>query len=388
MTKKTILEHALEYYRRDWCIIPVGYKTKKPPLVKWTEYQINRPSEKQIQKWFSHSANIAVVLGDVSDGLCCRDFDGNAGITEYHNWSQSYPDLAKQLAIVKTGNGFHIYFEASVKGIKHYKDKQGNKLGELRGAGGYCLLPPSIHPDGVEYQWINPPNGKILAIDPKLAGIIPNVTERAERTEEKRRDSSEIEVEGCVENAINRTLPTEYGTRHRKIFLFARTLKSMAQFSGVEPVEFRSVIIEWHKRALPNVRTKEFDETWTDFCLGWEKVKHLIGDEPMGHIFKKAKQIKPPKIALELYPGNKNLHLFVALCKELQKEAGQTPFFLDCRTGARYLNVTPMTISRWFQTLGFDKVVRLVKKGGIVEVKRKDGTVKKVRMASRYRYIA
>lgn len=147
-------------------------------------------------------------------------------------------------------------------------------------------------------------------------------------------------------------------------------------------------MIEWHKNALPNIRTKEFDVTWTDFCLGWEEVKYLIGDEPMTQIFERAKQAETPKVAVTLYPGNPNLHLFVALCRELQKEAEKNPFFLDCRTGARYLNVSAMQISRWFRTLEIDKVVKLIQKGGFVEVVKQDGTTRKERRASRFKYLA
>jgi hypothetical protein len=94
--KKTILEQALEYYRRSWCIIPIG-KDKKA-AVRWKQYQTNRPDEKQLQKWFSNGKkNIAVVLGEVSNGLTCRDFDTMA---EYEQWAQAYPDLAGTLPTV------------------------------------------------------------------------------------------------------------------------------------------------------------------------------------------------------------------------------------------------------------------------------------------------
>ncbi len=381
--EKTPLDWALAYHRLGWCVIPIPYGQKKA-RIHWKRYQQQRPDEKQLVKWFSNGPrNMAVVLGEVSGGLTCRDFDT---MDEYTRWAQQYPDLAKMLPTVQTANGMHVYFEGHVQGIKHIAN------GELRGSGGYCLLPPSLHPAGPEYQWVNPPlNGNLLAVDASLAGFLPDVTERTERTEridENEGELNEIRVKGSVERAIIETLPSVYGTRHRKIFLFARTIKSMPQFADASPADFRPQVIEWHKRALPHIRTNEFDVTWTDFCLGWEEVRHLIGEEPMTQIFERAKQAETPKVAVTLYPGNPNLQLFITLCRELQKEAGETPFFLDCRTGARYLNVSAMQISRWFRTLEIDKVVKLIQKGGFVEVVKQDGTTRKERRASKFKYLA
>ncbi|MHC4498370.1 MAG: bifunctional DNA primase/polymerase, partial [Planctomycetota bacterium] len=94
-------------------------------------------------QWFSkNNRNIAVVLGPVSGDLVCRDFDSMA---EYERWKQGYPELAKTLPTDRTADGMHVYFQARVEGIMHVDN------GELRGSRCYCLLPPSVHPDGPTY---------------------------------------------------------------------------------------------------------------------------------------------------------------------------------------------------------------------------------------------
>jgi len=384
--EKTLLQWASEYHRRGWCIIPVGYETKKPPLVKWTKYQTQRASEKQIRQWFSNgNRNIAVIFGEVSNGLTCRDFDTMA---EYQLWARNYPDLAKMLPTVQTSQGMHVYFEGHFEGIKHISN------GELRGSGGYCLLPPSKHPDGKIYQWVNPLlNGNLLAIDPELAGFIPDVTKRTKRTKRIKRTNEnqgelkEIEGDGEVEQAIIETLPSKYGTRHRQIFEFARCIRSLPQYTDADPTQIRSFVEEWHKQALPYIRTKEFEETWIDFVLGWKKVKNLIGKEPMTQIFERAKESEPPKIAIEKYPNNPKLQLFATVCRELQVEAGEGSFYLYCKTGSKYLEVSAMSISRWFTLLGIDNIVREIEKGGIFWEER-NGKKTKVKKPSRYKYIA
>jgi hypothetical protein len=339
-----------------------------------------------VRSWFANSnRNIAVVLGPVSNDLTSRDFDTMTG---YEQWASEYPDLAKTLPRVQTSKGMHVYFQAKVDGIKHISN------GELRGRGGYCLLPPSVHPEGQIYQWVNPlTNGNLLVIDPELAGFTPNntvVTKRTKRTKRIQENTGELkEIVVCksIEEAIEKSLPKEIRTRHRKIFDFARHIKSMPQYFDAEPSQLRPFVEAWHKRAKPNIRTKEFEETWIDFVLGWEKVKFLVGEEPMTKIFERAKQSEPPNIAIEKYPNNPQLQLFTATCRELQAEAGEDSFYLYCKTGARYMEVSAMTISRWFRLLELDEIVVEVEKGGIFWTE-KEGIKKRTKKPSRYRYVA
>ena len=175
-SEKTVLDYALAYYSRGWSIIPIPIG-KKAARIKWGKYQKSRPDESQLRNWFANgNRNIAVVLGEVSGGLACRDFDT---AEEYEEWVARHPKLSKILPTVRTANGYHVYFKGQVEGIRHVAN------GELRGSGGYCLLPPSIHPNSQIYQWVNPLlNANLLAIEPELAGFIPNVTEQTEKTEQ------------------------------------------------------------------------------------------------------------------------------------------------------------------------------------------------------------
>ena len=47
-----MLEAALEYHRRGWCIIPIEAGTKLPACRKWKGYQTQRPTEATLQRWF------------------------------------------------------------------------------------------------------------------------------------------------------------------------------------------------------------------------------------------------------------------------------------------------------------------------------------------------
>jgi len=375
---------AARYYadKLRWCVFPIPHGTKKA-RIKWGKYQATRPDSKQVQKWFGNGQpqNIAVGLGGVSGDLTCRDFDV---VDSYTAWAKSHPDLAGVLPTVKTAEGYHVYFQADTDGIKYLGD------GELRSSSGYCMLPPSVHPSGATYEWIIPPTAEnLLFLDPIEAGFLPEyqgkVTESTEMTENTSPPNmssvvsvvSVFSVTQEVDKAIRETLPGEYGTRNKKLFEFARTLKSLPQFEDVNPMDLRAIVYEWHRRALPHIRTKEREETWGDFLKAWPQVKYPRGKDVVGLAFDKAKRMEPPKIAVERFPTHKKLQILVAACRNLQQQAAEKPFFLACRTIGRLLDVSHKQAAKWLFLLEAESILEVVKKGGT-----RDGP----RKATRFRY--
>ena len=371
--EKTLLEWAFEYARLGWCVIPIRPGSKQPALRSWKPFQVKRPDEKLLLKWFgSGKKNIAVVLGPVSGDLACRDFDSMA---EYEKWAACYPDLASKLPTVRTASGYHVYFQACIEGIKHIDN------GELRGKGGCCLLPPSIHPDGAAYRWVNPlTNGNLLAIEPEKAGFIADVTEQSEQIEQSNAIMKKVyivKINDSLEEIIKKTLPKKERTRNHQVWELIRTLKGDARFADANPIQLRPIIELWYKEALPYIRTTDFDETWTDFLYGWERVILPKGDDPMGKIFEKAKNAPQPEVANRFTKSK--VRLLISWCRELQLAAGRHTFYLSARTAARYLQVRPMTAWRYLFLLVQENVLKEVEKGKM--------TAKGPR-ATRYRYIA
>lgn len=367
---KTIMAYALEYHDLGFSVIPIGAKSKKPSLRSWDRYKTERPTREQICKWFAGKKNIAVIMGEVSNGLACRDFDESS---EYDLWKSAHSDLARTLPTAETAKGYHVYFRGHCEGIKKLSN------GELRGSRCYCVLPPSTHPTGAIYRWINPINdGNLLEISPLDAGFI--TTELTPQTPETAETQiyQQIAITPKIKAAIERTLPKRTGTRNREIFNFTRELYSMPEYTNKEPKQFKNIVKEWHKRALPKIKTKEFEETWIDFCTNWEKILWKIGENLMAKIFETALQHEPPKEAFELYPDNPKVRYLVSFCRELQRESGDKPFYLSARTAAELLFISPIQASRYLLLLGFDEVIKLIVKGGTKGNSRK---------ASTFRYI-
>jgi hypothetical protein len=403
---QTLLESALAYHRRGWAIIPTR---GKKAACKWERFQTSPPDEAELRKLFRLPGvdGLAVVLGAASGGLVCRDFDT---LESYKRWADRHPKFAKTLPTVKTARGRHVYF----RGPEKYRDFGD---GEYRGdSKHYAILPPSRHPSGAVYKWITSlPDGKLPRIDPWKSGLMVDGTQSTQSTQEVvcsggstssvspvsstssvPSTSSEPSVcsvfpvwkdstlkglstkdQEALREAIAATQPEAEGQRHRGVFLLCRHLKAVPSLANAAPAKLRPVVEEWHRRALPFIRTKEFSETWADFVSAWDKVTSPAGRGPVDEAFRRAKAAKSPPKAARLYAGEPKVVLLAALCRELQRRAGADHFYLDCRTAGKLLDVPHKQAWRWLNMLCADEVLEAGEKGSRAR-----------HLANQYRYVA
>lgn len=133
----------LEYHERWWSTIPlVG---KKPPKgFAWKQYQTRRPTLGEIRVWCDQYENIGILTGEIS-GVTVVDCENRE---ESEWWYKQY----ETPLIVKTGRGFHFYYQyAEIGNRVRVLDR---KI-DIRGDGGYVVAPPSIHPEtGTQYEWM------------------------------------------------------------------------------------------------------------------------------------------------------------------------------------------------------------------------------------------
>ncbi len=180
-----------------------------------------------------------------------------------------------------------------------------------------------------------------------------------------------------VLHAITSTLPKAPGQRRRGIFVLCRYLKAIPDLASADLPTLRPVVVEWHRQALPFITTKAFTETWADFIDAWARVKFPAGQGVVDAAFQRAVASKPPPKAVALYAEPPVL-LLASLCRELQRIAGDGPFFLDCRTAGRLVGFHHATAWRLLTVvLPADGILA----GG---AKGSKGTHK----ANEYRYIA
>ena len=133
---------------------------------------------------------------------------------------------------------------------------------------------------------------------------------------------------GSANVAIHGSLRLGPGQRHRQVFDLARALKARPELADAAISDLKVYVRYWHRLAKKVIRTKPFEETWIDFCNAWPRVKFAKGDEPMAQMLAKAKDAPLP-IEAQRYE-QASLRLLVKLCRELQRAAGDGPFFLSC----------------------------------------------------------
>ena len=151
------LDAALGYAKRGWSVIPMVGHEKEPPLnMKWKEYQSRIASDDEIRGWFELYPNmdIAIVTGRIS-GIVVVDVekDGKA-------------DGLTPTVISKTGGGgFHFFYRypgTHVSNRVRIREKM-----DIRGDGGYAVVPPSSHKSGGTYTWSVSPDNTDLEELPK-----------------------------------------------------------------------------------------------------------------------------------------------------------------------------------------------------------------------------
>lgn len=396
-----MLDEALKYYAMGWSIVPVRPGTKKPSLRSWKPYQKDRPSEKKLREWFSKGdKGLAVVLGEVSGGFVCRDFDR---MDSYEAWAKEYPTLAATLPTVATGRsggGRHVYCRVDLPEVLTMLKGAGSlKLGdgEFRVSDSICLLPPSVHPSGTSYSWLIPPNGEIPLCDPFEVGLVKawnndaDFTQHPQQTQQTQHTQSIVERGGGIIEAICEqldpinfpsevwdciylTLPQREGVRNECIWKFCRKLARF--YFGRPDQEMKPFMREWHRLALPVIVTKEWDESWHDFQVAWGNII-LPDGTTLDDLLEQVKSKPFPPAVLAFRFDHPKIRLLMALFHEFQSRLGPGgDFFLSCRDAGRLLGVSHEMANNWINLLLRYGVAELVERG--TQTKR---------LASRYRYL-
>lgn len=398
-----VLKAALFYHSLGFSVIPINPGDKKPAVKRVEGFKQKPASVKQIEEWFGTGSTfqIGIMLGAVSGGLVCRDFDRP---DSYKAWAKAYPKLAQTLPTVKTpSKGFHVYAKVSLAMLERqqasYRRIGVKGLdGEMRWKSCYTVAPPSRLPEGcytfcvpfsdaikeiavealqLDEDWGAPSNNTPLdtedsdnvanTSEPRITHVINRAPNRTVTM-----PATPLAVDSpVIQGAISRTRPTGRKQRFGLVFQFARELKAIPAFASEEDLRIlRPFVKEWHRQALPYIGTKPFDDTWMDFTRGWPRVKFPAGTASLGELFELAvNALDPPELQDYERP---ELKLLIKFCRELQLNidaGGIKPFFLTCRDAAELLtsyykrNVAFQSVNYWLDGLCRDKVLEKVSVG-------------------------
>lgn len=188
------VEFARHYLAKlGWSIIPILPNGKRA-MVPWKQYQEELPRLFAIEQWFSNdrTVNVGLATGRLS-GVVVVDED---------SYKENFQGLTISSPLYATTprGGKHLYFK--------YTDGVSNSVNadrsvDVRGDGGYVLLPPSTI-DGKAYTWNTTPTPELIQRLPTLpTQIIAQL--HAERTNNPFKMSESIGVaEGGRDVALTR----------------------------------------------------------------------------------------------------------------------------------------------------------------------------------------
>lgn len=360
--QSTLLDEAIKYYSLGMSIIPV-LRASKIARIPWSPYQSTRADENQLRQWFCNTqTNLAVVLGDVSGGLTCCDFDSYNSYTE---WAKEFPDLADMLPTAKTSRGLHVYFRSGMSKTVRY---EGISV-DLKGSG-YMLLPPSSHETGAIYTWVNPmkPVNELPLLDPSQWFSLEFTQDTQENQEtQDTQDIQEtqaieinIQLNDMIEKAIKETLPDDEGQRNQCIFQFCRKLKAIPELSKAGTGMLRQIVQQWHSKALPTISTKDFTATWADFTYGWDKVRYPEGETLLRAMKLADENQKEPQVQYD-YDCEKTRFL-IRLCYQLQQlRCDKSMFFIGCRDAGKCSGFSHTEAAKRLKMLVADSVLVILK---------------------------
>jgi Protein of unknown function (DUF3631)/Bifunctional DNA primase/polymerase, N-terminal/Primase C terminal 1 (PriCT-1) len=192
---------------RGFHLFPVEKKGKRPLIANWQRKATC--DVETLNAWFHQypGCNWGLATGSRS-GVFVVDVDGEEGAAKIRGISERHGYDWTETLSVKTARGAHLYVKYPQQEIRNSVSKLGQGL-DVRGEGGYVLVPPSVHPSGAIYRW----NGHGEDAETMLAPawLLEMLTARAKQTGPRFAGGDEIIPEG----RRNATLTTLAGAMRR-----------------------------------------------------------------------------------------------------------------------------------------------------------------------------
>jgi len=150
------LDAAIKYATKyNWAVFPVDAESKRPLTPHGCKDA--KKTVGPIQAWWKRwpDASVGIATGSASNLIVIdEDLDEDKGVDGYQSvqeWERDHGPLPETVRVITGRGGAHMYFHYSGSDI-------GNRAGilegvDIRGEGGYVVAPPSVHPNGTEYQW-------------------------------------------------------------------------------------------------------------------------------------------------------------------------------------------------------------------------------------------
>ena len=192
-----------------------------------------------IRAWWAATprANIGLRTGIGFDVI---DLDGEAAVEALEEARAGREPLRGP--VVATGHGFHWYMKTT--GL-------GNRAGilpgvDFRGQGGYVVAPPSVHPDGHQYRWINALHEEIAPVPHWFAQLL--VPERRLVLPGAELQRSRAYGAGALRRELQRLALAKEGTRNHQLNVSSFNMGRLVAAGAIDEQEVAAALIKEGKR--------------------------------------------------------------------------------------------------------------------------------------------
>ncbi|MDP3725847.1 MAG: bifunctional DNA primase/polymerase [bacterium] len=195
MEIENLKDAALKYLNYGFSIIPVGIDKK--PLIEWKRFQTVRATPEQIKGWFdlNPDMNIGTTTGAIS-GVVVIDIEKDGS-------TKGFPPTVTSRT---GGGGYHLFYKHPGVPVRN-SVKEIAPLTDVRGDGGYVVLPPSAHTSGNKYEWIiSPEEGEFAELPEHILVKLKDLGKKTDWTEFSTADVVEGERNNAAAQFIGKLL--------------------------------------------------------------------------------------------------------------------------------------------------------------------------------------
>lgn len=246
--------------RHRWAVFPLQPRGKVPATEHGCKDASADPGMVR-EMWEGRpGCNIGLATGPVS-GVFVFDVDGKAPPPEKEGgpegvagpealaWLEArWGALPPTRRALTSGGGWHLYFRwpagRVIKNRARIRVQDGRRAGlDVRGDGGYVVLPPSVHPSGELYRWADGPRDIAEAPGWLLDLLDPPKSERMAGPIVGPVDVSDRYVAAVLRRAAEAIAGAGEGARHDAIFREAAAVGELVGGGVVGRAEAEAVLV-------------------------------------------------------------------------------------------------------------------------------------------------
>jgi len=344
---------------------------------KWKHLQLNDMAEPSHLAKLAKAGNIGVALGTVSNGLVTIDLDQDGYVETF---LAANPLLTNTLQ-TRGSRGCNIWIRCShgFPPSQKLKNSSGEEIGEWRANGNQTII-AGTHPEGMPYQFVL--DEAVITI--RYEAIIwpkpilpPHATEsnRVRGIGENKVVSISIAGSGLIQafrtgDLIAQVAPTDYHQNNGSLFKLARLVRScetaIGRLATEEELEF--VFDRWCLLARGFWRPGHIrDDYYAEFLNAYSYARVGLDKDPVEVAFSRAKAGPLPEVR-----GfrDERVRLVAAICREMQRIMGDSPFFLPTRKLGDLVGAHHTCVANWLRAFEVLGIIHLAPG----EVRRRGGT--------------